>query len=760
MIAVTRIKRLRGCGVFRDFTWPSDLPDFARYNLVYGWNWSGKTTLSRILRALESRAEPPEGQVTLTVDGRDVRNDDFAGVMLGVRVFNRDFVAESVFPTDGEVAPILVLGKRSVEKQKQIEGLRATLSSRQTDLAKNRGEEADAQKALSSFCTDQAGVIRSLLRSSGISRYNNYDKRNFQDRVERMTRAKDRQAHEVSEDHRQKLMVQLRQSPKAKLSPLTYQLPDLTALKKAVVALLSTTVVSSVVESLKDDAGLSSWVHSGLLLHRERDTNACLFCSQQMPTDRLAVLEAHFSAQYEDLLRKLDHEITGIQTAIRAATELATPKPAELHDYLLPEFEAATAALRCESDSVKRILDALAAALGDKKTRMFERVALHATVGEAKAGVVDSLNAVIQKHNRACDDSQSRIASARTQIEADSVAANLDGFVKRTADAEAAKRAVKEAENEITRLTEEIGELEREIVLHRQPAEELNEDLRSYLGHSELRLEVEATGYRIMRHDSPAHSLSEGESSAIGLLYFLKSLRDRSFDLGEGVVVLDDPVSSLDANALYSAFGFIRERTQDAGQLIILTHNFTFFRQVRNWYHHLTGQRKSRIEQRPARFYMLNCTHGQQHRSTRIQWLDPLLEQFDSEYHYLFAYTYRAARDETGASLEQNYVLPNLARRLLESFLAFRQPQVSHDLASKLDLVDFDEAKKIRIIRFLHTHSHSGDLGEPEHDLSLLAEAPAVLRDLFDLMKAEDPTHFSAMESLVTASTAIEEEEQ
>ncbi len=42
---------------------------------------------------------------------------------------------------------------------------------------------------------------------------------------------------------------------------------------------------------------------------------------------------------------------------------------------------------------------------------------------------------------------------------------------------------------------------------------------------------------------------SEGERTAIAFLYFLKSLQDKSFDLANGIVVIDDPVSSLDANA-------------------------------------------------------------------------------------------------------------------------------------------------------------------------------------------------------------------
>jgi wobble nucleotide-excising tRNase len=184
---------------------------------------------------------------------------------------------------------------------------------------------------------------------------------------------------------------------------------------------------------------------------------------------------------------------------------------------------------------------------------------------------------------------------------------------------------------------------------------------------------------------------------------------------------------------------------------VILTHNFTFFRQVRNWFHHY-----NRKKLRPARFYMLDCTYEQDRRCAGIRWLDPLLEQYESEYHYLFACVYRAAMAPPQPNLEQNYVLPNLARRLLEAFLAFRKPHMSGELWQKMQEVNFDEVKKIRILRFVHTYSHGGALGEPEHDLSLLSEAQEVLKDLLMLMQSEDAAHYSAMGSLVAASEAEE----
>src|SRR5690554_3283462 len=135
--------------------------------------------------------------------------------------------------------------------------------------------------------------------------------------------------------------------------------------------------------------------------------------------------------------------------------------------------------------------------------------------------------------------------------------------------------------------------------------------------------------------------------TAIALLYFLKSLKDRRFELDKGLVVLDDPVSSLDANALFMAFGFIRRCVDEAAQILVLTHNFAMFRQVRGWFKWINHPcRRKSVEKRPARFYMLECSLAAEGRRSRIVLLDPLLEQFESEYHYLFARIYRRAETD------------------------------------------------------------------------------------------------------------------
>ena len=135
--------------------------------------------------------------------------------------------------------------------------------------------------------------------------------------------------------------------------------------------------------------------------------------------------------------------------------------------------------------------------------------------------------------------------------------------------------------------------------------------------------------------------------------------------------------------------------------------------------------------------------------SSHISELDKLLKDYESEYHYLFHLVHEAAKSEAKNELQQNYFLPNIARRLLESFLGFRQPSQSGNLHQQINQTSFDNAKKISIHKFLNFHSHPGQICDPEHDPSILIETKQFLNDLLDLIKNEDKQHFDEMKRLM-----------
>ena len=741
MKRIERVRQLRGCGVFRDFAWPSDLPEFGRYNLIYGWNGTGKTTLSRLFRDLELRRSPKEGEATLRIDGNDVRGESFPQSDVQARVFNRDFINENVFPVGrDEMPPILVLGAENVKKQKEVNSLMRRHTEARSNAGTARSAEESALAGIDRFCIDRAKVIKDTLRSSGQNAYNNYNKSNFQSNAHEMVDAGESTSHRLTDAEREKLHAQRQAMPKPKVKEVTFTFPDFSKIVDCLSDLLETTVVSAVIESLKDDRALADWTRQGLVLHRERGAELCQFCEQPPPEDRIAKLENHFNDQYERFIQRIDQEIAQQKAASEGSARLRLPAVAELYGDLGPDLQGRKADLKEALRLAHDFAEAAVQTLEEKRSRAFERVDLRLKAPSVDASAIARLNQVIQKHNEACDDFTNRVSLAREQLAADMIAAELEEFNSHKDTVHRARVDAEEKAQEARRLESEIAKLEKEIVEHRQPAEELNEDLRKYLGHKELYLEVKENGYTMTRGGVPAESLSEGETTAIALLYFLKSLNDRRFTVENSVIVLDDPVSSLDANALFLAFGFIRERTDRAGQLFVLTHNFSFFRQVRNWFQHLKGQ---------ARFFMLDSKLLDDARNSTIQRLDPLLEQYESEYQYLFARVHHASTESESAGLEHNYVLPNMARRMLETFLAFRFPQKSGHLWQKIKEIQFDEAKKFRILRFLNSHSHSIAVGEPEHDMTALAEGPAVLKDLLEMMESLDNAHYSAMLQLV-----------
>ena len=87
-------------GSFSNFQWAATLPDFKKVNLLYGRNYSGKTTLSRIFRCLETKEfhinfEKPQFTLTYstgtsqTITQADLQN---SSVSDRVFVYNSDFV--------------------------------------------------------------------------------------------------------------------------------------------------------------------------------------------------------------------------------------------------------------------------------------------------------------------------------------------------------------------------------------------------------------------------------------------------------------------------------------------------------------------------------------------------------------------------------------------------------------------------------------------------------------------------------------------
>lgn len=754
---ITRVTKIRGHRVFRDFAWPGDLHGFGQFNLIYGWNGCGKTTLSSLFAHVEKGTNLTEGEVEFEIDDdRKCAGTTIASTNLPpVRVFNRAFIDATITAAGERVEPIYYLGEDSIEKQAKADELKTKKETALVELTKATSTKEAAESELDRFCIAQAKVIKEVLTGAQTPQYNNYNKGRFKQSIAAMQAKADAQAALLADEAKEQLRKQKDSQPKGDLPAVACTSLDFEKFSNGAETLLERSVASETIDALAQDKTVARWVQEGLALHSgEQQTNTCRFCSQPLTADRRAALEGHFNDAFAAFQQELASEISALDRALADLNGITFPDPARAYEHLQGELATGTS-------EAQKVIEVATAWLTEVRTALDAKRA--APFAPAKPGgwqsaiptpdalrdAVAAVNAVQAKHNEITSDFRNKVNEACQQLERHYVAEAWEEHAQLAAALDTAEAAIKPLQGDVQRLQTEIADIERDIIEHRKPADELNNELRAYLGRDELRFDVKDTGYSLTRAGKPVSHLSEGERTAIAFLYFLKSLQDRAFDLADGVVVIDDPVSSLDANALFSAFGYMKERTKACGQLFVLTHNFGFFRQVKNWFHFVNRKNKKEPNAPLARFFMLKTVDDQQNgRSAHVCAIDPLLQEYESEYQYLFKCVWESSRGSNGdISLRDHYSMPNVARRLLEAFLAFRYPEHRGDgaLYASLEQATFDDSRKTRVLRFVHTYSHAGRIQDVEEEPWGLAETSAVLTDILDLIQHEDPNHYGGM---------------
>jgi wobble nucleotide-excising tRNase len=789
-VKIERINRIKDYRIFHNFSWTGELSDFSRFNLIYGWNGSGKTTLSNLFTYLQKRQDISRGDVKFQVDGSVINGSVLSeSVIPQVRVFNRDTVSRSLFEVPNhELEPVFYLGEDSAEKQERIEELKIESNTYRGKKKKSIDKVASAKVALDNFCKNKAAEIKALLTSAGGGPYNNYNKAGFSIKCDQLL-AFESAACLLLPAVYDEYLVTKNGVALDKIEPITINLPDYLGLNKQVTEFLKKSVVTNVISELADDPHVASWVQNGLAVHDvEKGNTQCRFCTNEVSAERIKALESHFNDQLTAFQNEIDSLIVILEQAIKSIEGLALPSDALFYPRYKETYKKKITVWTSTKSTVTLYLYSLINALKTKRNQPFKEMDLvsYASVSVASdqekstlmkvfgllvdgaqamsvalgLSALESINRIVGEHNAYTDNFKAEVDKSRRVLEVHTVSSYIEEYKSNKDNISACEEDLSNKNDKLVASEAEIALLEREIKEFVKPVEELNKDMSDYLGRDELKFEIKDNGYVITRNGYPAMNLSEGERTAIAFMYFLKTLEDTDFDMTNGVVVIDDPISSLDANSMYSAFGFMKARTKGVNQLFVLTHSFAFFRHVRKWFFQepklpaTQGRQGSNDYRTAARFYMLDAGVGEGVRSSSIKNIDPLLRDYESEYQYIFKKVHDFANGGAAVNLESYYGIPNIARRLLETFLTFKMPNVdAGKIEKKLDAVSFDTVKKTRILRFLHVHSHYDQVGEPEHDLSLLAEAPAVLNDLIDLIKTVDREHYDGMVSFFEPET-------
>lgn len=764
---IRNINDIKNCGVF--YGWPKGSIEFGRYTLVYGWNGSGKTTLSRILRSLEKEnidaallcEETPSFQFKLH-DGSLLNSNDMTGWKNKVRVFNRDFVQENINTDSAEAEPVYHLGKDQGDALQELQKVIAQLAIQTQNLETGQKSLAALERALDKDLTSVAKVIKNKITPMG-----------FQ--APKLREVLDKLKSENTDTNTMILTdadlaavsaAALSKNEMSKESTLSLSCTvGLAVLYKSVDDICKTNIVKAFIEELDSNAPLKTWVETGIGLHEKKDT--CAFCDGKITSDRLEKLNQYFNTAYKDLMSKIAVAKINQQSLSVAVKGVSPIDAARIYQPLRSAYEAAKATLIQAAADYATLLDALAGKLEEKKNSLTQAISLTELKEPQKqeqafGAALKAVNQSVTQHNEYYDSFEQKKQEAREVIIQHHSAEQYAAYTKAIVDIEAQKQKNHPLETLVKELTEKQKTLETQLQQHGIAASTINELLASFLGRNDIKLHARDKGYVIEREGKKAENLSEGEKTAIAFVYFIAKLREQSFSLQDSIVVVDDPISSLDTNSLYAAGSFIRCHLEQAKQVFILTHNYQFFREMYGWIEKIKNNTNCIEGTCHKSYIMMRCeVDANGKRCAAPYKMDNILRQYDSEYVYLFKQLYEAQNkvqfkeDATPDQLSQLIQLPNLARRVMETFVLFKFPHEREssvtNLYNTIKTLGFTIAtEEVSILdRLLNRGSHGDESSVASINMFNLSETPKVVTYVLKFIEHTDPVHFGSLKRAI-----------
>lgn len=368
---------------------------------------------------------------------------------------------------------------------------------------------------------------------------------------------------------------------------------------------------------------------------------------------------------------------------------------------------------------------------------------------------------IINTHNEQYDNFEKRAQEAKDGLINHYSAEHYTEYLNSSEKIEELGAVLVPLNESIECLDTQIAELNAQLSEHHIAEDRINELLASFIGRNDIKLVTNDKGYFIEREGVRAEHLSEGERTAIAFTYFIAKMEEKDFDIKSSIIVIDDPISSLDTNALYAAGSFIRCHLGDASQIFILTHNYQFFREIYGWMRNI--KKPDDWPEIPYKSNMLlRCeTNADGKRATKPSKMDKTLERYESEYLFLFKHLYEAYQsvlytgNDKPDEIEKLMLLPNIARRVLETFMLFKFPDISNGSVINLYTVIKPMGVKVPpekvsvLDRVLNRVSHGKDEGMATINMLDISETPKAVQYVLEFIKEADPLHFEGLEKAI-----------
>lgn len=716
--------------------------DAKQINFLFGLNGTGKTTISRFLR---SQDDSRFSQCTV----------EWIGTPLKCEVYNRDYVDENFGETS--VPGIFTLGEENIAVKQQIE----TITSELTDLQKReealkgalngtdcvlglhqkiaKHEEEYADKFW--MVKQQFDRERSPLNLALVGVRNKkeaFKSKVISEKGSNKSELRDRADLEMQ-------CTQLFAAKVERVSPL--QIPTFDAL----IAIEDNDILQKVIVGKEDvdisglikRLGMDGWFKQGVT-YLESSDGVCPFCQRTLEEGFIDKVNDYFDESYlsaTNELSQLHSTYTSLSGGLLSRIESLLDNPSEFTK--VDELRMAYQQLQhIIADNDRKLLD--------KKNSPNMVVRL-----DSIKETTDTIVRVLKDANSEIDIFNNKIEHIKEEREIltnmvwryiiETISADIETYAQEKERLEIAINETKEELKQINNFTSEksaqLRTLEQTLTSIIPTAKGINDLLQSYgLTGFHLKVNDSDKTYQLVRADgsSALQSLSEGERNFVTFLYFVYSLKgskDESGHNDDKVVVIDDPVSSLDNDVLFLVSTLVRNLFKDIysgngaiKQLFVLSHNTYFYKEVTF---------KKGINDQKTGYWMI--TKSDDISQIRFCEKNPI----SSTYEMLWDDVRTAAKDPSGSN---TLSLSNTMRRIVEYYFEFLG---GIDL-NKFHLQFPDGERQIfkSLITWANAGSHSAfDDYSATPSLYSSENYLKVFRDLFD--KTKHIAHYNMMMKIV-----------
>jgi len=606
-----RFQLLRNVGQFDSVNAGAQLP-LSKLSLLYAENGRGKTTLAAILRSLSNRdptfisdrhrlSATSEPHIVIASNGTSFvfQNDAWSANLPDLAVFDDAFVAQNVcsgidIQTEHrQNLHELILGSEGVSLNAALQAHVARVEERNREL-RTRGDAIPAASRASfnveAFCA--------LERNANIG-------------------------HATKEAERSLAAAKAAEAVRQQPQFGTFGLPTFdaaaidTVLQRSLPALESEAAGRVQAHFAALGADSEEWVSDGMQriapASAGRDHDVCPFCAQDLRSSPLIDhYRAYFSKAYTALKADIADQIVTVETRhggdIPAAFERAVRVAIERREFWrpfthVPEVALDTAAIarawKAARDGVLRALRAKQAAPLEP-TRLSE--AAHAAIAAyaEHAFAVTAVSNALQEINPQIAIVKEQAAAANVAMLASDLAklkaieTRYDPAIEPFCQAYLDEKARKAATEELREQARVALDSYRHTTF---PAYEtaINAYLRKFNAGFSLG-SVTSTNtragssctYNVVINNvavaltagaggGPAfrNTLSSGDRNALALAFFFASL-DRDPQLAQKIVVIDDPMTSLDEHRSLTTIQEMRRLVPRVSQVIVLSHSKSF----------------------------------------------------------------------------------------------------------------------------------------------------------------------------------------